>query len=111
MTSLAQLWQQRLSQFLKELGKYGRLIFNDHFSIILFVILGFGAFFYRDQLLRLQAMDTAAIRLPIIAISVILLAVCFQLGRPLWLTQDSDKSYLFARGKEWHAYWLKGTLL
>lgn len=111
MTSLTQLWQQRLSQFLKELGKYGRLIFNDHFSIILFVILGFGAFFYRDQLLRFQAMDPAAIRLPIIAISVILLAVCFQLGRPLWLTQDSDKSYLFARGKEWHAYWLKGTLL
>ncbi|MGO4928568.1 ABC transporter permease [Fundicoccus sp. Sow4_F4] len=111
MTSLAQLWQKRFAQFAKELGKYGRLIFNDHFSIILFVILGFGAFFYREQLVRLQAMDTGSIRLPIIVIAVIILAVCFQLGKPMWLTKDSDKSYLFARGKEWHAYWLKGTLL
>lgn len=111
MTNLAQLWQKRLSLFAKELGKYGRLIFNDHFSIILFVILGFGAFFYREQLLRLQAMDVDTIRLPIIVISVIILAVCFHLGKPLWFTKDSDKSYLFARGKEWHSYWLKGTFL
>lgn len=111
MTSLTQLWQKRFALFAKELGKYGRLIFNDHFSIILFVILGFGAFFYREQLLRLQSMDASAIRLPIIAIAVIVLGVTFQLGRPMWLTKDSDKSYLFARGKEWHVYWLKGTFL
>lgn len=110
MTNLAQLWQKRFALFAKELGKYGRLIFNDHFSIILFVILGFGAFFYREQLVRLQAMDSSTIRLPIIIISVIILAICFQLGKPMWLTKDSDKSYLFARGKEWHNYWLKGTL-
>lgn len=111
MTNLAQLWQKRFGLFAKELGKYGRLIFNDHFSIILFVILGFGAFFYREQLVRLQAMDSSTIRLPIIIIAVIILAICFQLGKPMWLTKDSDKSYLFARGKEWHNYWLKGTVL
>lgn len=111
MTQLAQLWRKRFGQLLNEVGKYGRLIFNDHFSIILFVILGFAGLFYRDQLTRLQNLDVVLIRLPIILFSVVILGVCFQVGRPILLTKDPDKSYLFAQGKEWHRYWLRGTLL
>lgn len=109
--TLAQLWQKRLSHFLNELGKYGRLIFNDHFSIILFMMLGFGAFFYQDQLVKLQAMDLATLKWPVLLSASLVLALFFHLGRPLLLTLDPDKSYLFARGKEWQAYWLKGTIL
>lgn len=109
--TLAQLWQKRLSHFLNELGKYGRLIFNDHFSIILFMMLGFGAFFYQDQLVKLQAMDLATLKWPVLLSATLVLALIFHLGRPLLLTLDPDKSYLFARGKKWQAYWLKGTIL
>lgn len=111
MTQLAQLWRKRFGQLLNEVGKYGRLIFNDHFSIILFVILGFAGLFYRDQLIQLQNLDATLIRLPIILFSVFILGICFQVGRPILLTKDPDKSYLFAQGKEWHNYWLRGTLL
>lgn len=109
MNNLNYLWKSRLNQFLKELGKYSRLIFNDHFSIILLFILGFGAFYYREQLLRLEAMDPSSIRLPLILIVLGIQAVIFYVGRPIWFTQEPDKSYLFARGKGWRSFWLKGT--
>ncbi|UUX33707.1 ABC transporter permease [Fundicoccus culcitae] len=109
MNNLNQLWKKRFNQLMKEVGKYSRLIFNDHFSIILLFILGFGAFYYREQLLRLEAMDPSSIRLPLILIILGIQAATFYIGRPIWFTQDPDKSYLFARGKEWRSYWLKGT--
>lgn len=111
MVDFKDLWQKRFSNYLKEIGKYSRLIINDHFSIILLIIGAFGALYYRELLLQLQAMDLSILRWVIILGVVAWLCLVFQFGRPIWLTSDPDKSYLFARGEEWHNYWLKSTLV
>ena len=109
MTDLNILWHKRLRLWVKELGKYGRLIFNDHFSIVLVALLGFGSFFYREQLVRLQQMDQAIVKLPVVAVVVFVLTATFHIGRPILLTKNPDKSYLFAQGEKWQSYWLKGV--
>lgn len=104
-------WNKRFTAYLKEVGKYGRLIMNDHFSIIILIILAFGGLYYRELLLQLQASDLSVLRWLIIIVAVLYLSVLFMYGRPIWLTKDPDKSYLFARGEEWHDYWLKSALV
>lgn len=110
MTELKQLFSKRFNYFLKEVGKYGRLIFNDHFSIILFVMLGFGALYYQQQMNYLQTINTADIKLPLTLLLAAVLSVVLLLGNPQWLVKDPDKSFLFARGEEWFTYWRKGIL-
>ncbi len=110
MSDLKQLFSKRLNLFLKEVGKYGRLIFNDHFSIILFVLLGFGALYYQQQLNYLQTLETNQYKLPLITLLAALISLVLLLGNPQWLVKDPDKSFLFARGKEWLSYWRKGIL-
>lgn len=111
MGDFKSLWQQRYSNYLKEIGKYSKLIMNDHFSIILLIILAFGALYYRDLIMQLQALDLSVIRWVIILGVVIWLSSIFQFGQPIWLTKDPDKSYLFPRGEEWHSYWLRSTVV
>lgn len=111
MKSLIELRQKRLQLLIKETGKYGRLIFNDHFSVILFVILGFFMFFYREQLMALQNYDAAVLALPIILFSGIVLGVLSIYGRPIWLMKEADRSYVYPRGAEWRHFWFKGSLL
>lgn len=105
------LWSQRLNRYLKELGKYGQLIFNDHFAIILLILFAFAALYYQQLLGQLQVMEPELLRLPGSVLVAVILAVVFQLGRPIWLTKDPDKSYLYPRAKEWQTYWLQGSLL
>lgn len=111
MSKLEELWSNRFRYLMKEIGKYGRLIFNDHFSVILFAILGFFMFFYREQLIILRHTNINYLRLPFIIISALLLALISAIGNPLWLMKEADKSYIYAQGKKWQAYWLKGTLI
>ena len=75
MSDLKQLFSKRLNLFLKEVGKYGRLIFNDHFSIILFVLLGFGALYYQQQLNYLQTLETNQYKLPLITLLAALISL------------------------------------
>lgn len=111
MKNLTELRQKRLQSLIKEMGKYGRLIFNDHFSVILFVILGFFMFFYREQLVVLQGDHTTVLKTPLILFMGIMLGVLSTYGRPIWLMKAADRSYVYPRGAEWRRYWLKGTLL
>lgn len=104
-------WNKRFSAYLKEVGKYGRLIMNDHFSIIILIILAFAGLYYRELLVQLQSMDLSIVRWGIIVGAVVYLSLIFIWGRPIWLTKDPDKSYLFARGEEWQSFWLKSTLV
>ncbi|MBK0348267.1 ABC transporter permease [Aerococcaceae bacterium zg-ZJ1578] len=111
MTSLLDLWSKRFRQFGKEIGKYSRLIFNDHFSFILLVMVGFLLFFYREQLMVLNQMNQGVIKWPILVVSMGLLGQLSLFGRPLWLMNEADKSYVFVQGERWRQYWLKGSLV
>ncbi|SDI68856.1 ABC transporter permease [Dolosicoccus paucivorans] len=110
--SLLNLYQKRRKQWAKEIGRYSRLILNDHFSIVLFVVLGFGIFFYQDQLVKLQvALQTPGVKYGLKGLLSVLVTSLLLLGRPLWFTKTADQSFLFARGQAWQPYWLKGTYL
>ncbi len=111
MQSLNTLWKKRFSNYTKELGKYGKLIFNDHLSIILFVLLGFGAIAYQNLLTQISELGPGQGVLPVVIISIFLLWLIFLMGQPLWLTKPADISYLFPRGHAFDNYWLKGTLI
>ncbi|MFK8242427.1 MULTISPECIES: ABC transporter permease [unclassified Facklamia] len=111
MTSLLDLWSKRFRQFSKEIGKYSRLIFNDHFSFILLVMIGFLLFFYREQLMVLNQMNYDVIKWPILVVSMGLLGQLSLFGRPLWLMNEADKSYVFVQGERWRQYWRKGSLV
>lgn len=111
MTSLMQLWVKRFRTLMKELGKYSRLIFNDHFSIILFVMLGFFSFYYREQLILLSTVDQSVIRVPIILLAAFMTALFTQIGRPLWLMKEADKSFIYPQGTRWLNYWVRGSLV
>ncbi|MGX7092689.1 ABC transporter permease [Hutsoniella sourekii] len=108
---LPHLFQVRLNQQLQDLGKYARLIFNDHFSIILLALMALGALFYRDLLGRLQDQPLKQVQLPVTLFVVLVLVAGMSVGRHVWLTQIPDQSYLFARGDQWRSYWAKGLLL
>ncbi|MBF6625021.1 ABC transporter permease [Aerococcaceae bacterium zg-BR9] len=110
MTQLLDLWSKRFRQFGKELGKYSRLIFNDHFFFILLVIIGFLLFFYREQLMVLNQMNHTVVKWPILIVAMGILGQLSLFGRPLWLMKEADKSYVFVQGERWRQYWQKGSL-
>lgn len=105
------LWSQRFNQYLKEVGKYGQLIFNDHFSIILLILLSFGALYYRDVLTQIQSSGLVGISVPGAILVTLVIGGLFYFGHPYWFTKDPDRSYLFPRGTQWHQYWLRGTMV
>ena len=105
------LWQVRVQALLKEMGKYGRLIVNDHFSIILLVLLAFLGLYYREILTLFQQADLSQWVLPLEIIFSLGLTLLTQIGGPIWLTLAPDEAYLFSQGRKWQTYWLKGTRL
>ncbi|WP_419775324.1 ABC transporter permease [Ignavigranum ruoffiae] len=108
---LLSLWQVRAQALLKEMGKYGRLIVNDHFSIILLVLLAFLGLYYREILTLFQQTDLSQWVLPLEIIFSLGLTLLTQIGGPIWLTLAPDEAYLFSQGRKWQTYWLKGTRL
>ncbi|UPQ85130.1 ABC transporter permease [Ignavigranum ruoffiae] len=105
------LWQVRAQALLKEMGKYGRLIVNDHFSIILLVLLAFLGLYYREILTLFQQADLSQWVLPLEIFFSLGLTLLTQIGGPIWLTLAPDEAYLFSQGRKWQTYWLKGTRL
>ena len=105
------LWQQRAQALFTEIGKYGRLIVNDHFSIILLVLLAFLGIYYQEILSLYQKAEFLVWREPLRIVFTLMLVLASQVGGPIWLTLAPDEAYLFSQGKKWQEFWLKGTLL
>ncbi|MGM9988903.1 MAG: ABC transporter permease [Bacillaceae bacterium] len=66
MFDATNLWKQRLKLYINELRKYGRYIFNDHLKLVLFIGLGFGAYFYQKWLSTLNDDFPASIVIAIV---------------------------------------------
>ena len=58
--TLNDLFKKRQTNYIKEMMKYGRLIFNDHFVLILLLLLGAGGFTYSTYLETLALGDVAS---------------------------------------------------
>lgn len=108
---LIDLWQQRVQALFTEIGKYSRLIVNDHFSIILLVLLAFLGIYYQEILSLYQKADLLVWREPLRILFTIVIVLASQVGGPIWLTLAPDEAYLFSQGKKWQEFWFKGTLL
>lgn len=52
--TLKELFKKRSRQYLKDLTKYTKIIVNDHFVLLLFILLGAGGFAYSEYLNALQ---------------------------------------------------------
>lgn len=108
LNSLDALGERRWRFFLSEIGKYSRLIINDHFSVILLVLFAFGAMYYQ-RLLEQLSMSTLGHHVFWIRLIVAgLFAGILDLGRVIWLTKYADKSFVYPLGDQWRSYWLKG---
>ncbi len=108
MNNLHELWQERARRLLAFITKYGRLVINDHFSIIAFVLLGFMSFIYKDQLLMVESVPLAEIHSPLVVILSLWLTLLLNVGRPIYFTENADASYLFAQGEAWQSFWRRG---
>ncbi|WP_203648715.1 ABC transporter permease [Secundilactobacillus yichangensis] len=97
------LYRQRLSSHLKEMFKYLRLVFNDHFVFALLIFIGGLGYAYSNGLKELQPNLWWA--KPVI---VIVLLLVLQLGRFATLFQDADVVFLLPKEAEVRQY-LKGA--
>ena len=105
MKDLNSLWQGRLRDFAKTMSRYSRLILNDHMALILLVAFGFFSIYYQQLLTSLQSQPPQGLGLMMTAVCLLVWWAGLAWGRPLLLTYEPDKSYLFARGYQWHAVW------
>lgn len=93
------LYRQRLSSHLKEMFKYLRLVFNDHFVFALLIFIGGLGYAYSNGLKDLQPNLWWA--KPVI---VIVLLLVLQLGRFATLFQDADVVFLLPKEAEVRQY-------
>ncbi len=104
------LFHKRCVAFVNEIGKYGRLIMNDHFSIILMVILAFGVIYYRELLDKIESLNASSLLWALQIGMVLIIAIVVKDRQIWWFTHPSDESFLFPRGKVWISYWQKGLI-
>ncbi|GAX01241.1 ABC transporter permease [Secundilactobacillus silagei] len=99
------LYRKRLASHLKEMFKYLRLVFNDHFVFALLIFIGGLGLAYSNGLKGLSPHLWWA--RPVI---VVVLLLVLQLGRFATLFQDADVVFLLPREADIRQY-LKGARL
>ncbi|MFC6253839.1 ABC transporter permease [Secundilactobacillus hailunensis] len=99
------LYRKRLASHLKEMFKYLRLVFNDHFVFALLIFIGGLGLAYSNGLKELQPNLWWA--KPVI---VVVLLLVLQMGRFATLFQDADVVFLLPREADIRQY-LKGARL
>lgn len=93
------LFQRRLASHLKEMFKYLRLVFNDHFVFALLIMIGGLGLAYSNGLKQL----TTGLWWPRLIVIVVMLVV-LQLGRLATLLKDADVVFLLPREQDMRQY-------
>lgn len=92
------LYQTRLKRHLREMFKYLRLVFNDHFVFALLILIGGLGLAYSNALKTLTPQWWSR---PVI---IVALVVILQLGRLATLLQDADVVFLLPQERAMAAY-------
>lgn len=92
---LDELIKSRRKQFVKEIGKYLRLIFNDHFTLLLLFVLGAGGFLYRELL---QVVDGKL--LSIIIFINLLMVLVMSLGTIASYLEAADQLFMMPKSHQ-----------
>ncbi|KRM87972.1 ABC transporter permease [Lacticaseibacillus thailandensis] len=90
---MRELWQKRLRQHLMAQARYLKLVFNDQFTIVLFVIFGAALYGYAQFVRGMSA--TTAHWLPYVVLVV--LAAAVRVGQVVTLLTDADATFLLPR--------------
>ncbi|MBY5033572.1 ABC transporter permease [Streptococcus gallolyticus] len=86
------VFQQRRQLFLSRCAKYLRYVLNDHFVLVLMVLLGFLLVQYRELLLHFPA-NPWYVYLLILAV----LTLLFFVGQPASYLEDADQLFLLVK--------------
>ncbi|MFI3117282.1 ABC transporter permease [Streptococcus suis] len=92
---MKELFQQRRLDFLNRCSKYLRYVLNDHFVLVLMVLLGFLSLQYRQLLLSFPE-NPLPIILVVIAISLLVLLS----GRIATYLEEADQVFLLTKEKD-----------
>jgi len=102
--TLEALFKQRRTNYIKELLKYGRIVVNDHFILILFILFGAGGFAYSNYLETL----TLGMISPRILVAILFFIVT-STGSVTLLLEPADKIYLLPKEHEFQDLFKKLT--
>ena len=103
--TLNELFNKRQTNYIKEMMKYGRLIFNDHFVLILLLLLGAGGFTYSNYLDTLALGDYA----PRIFVAF-LYYIIVSMGSVNLLLEPADQIYLLPKEFAFKSIFKKKTV-
>ncbi|HEL1628834.1 TPA: ABC transporter permease [Streptococcus suis] len=92
---MKELFQQRRLDFLNRCSRYLRYVLNDHFVLVLMVLLGFLSLQYRQLLLSFPE-NPLPIVFVVIAISLLVLVS----GRIATYLEEADQIFLLTKGKD-----------
>ena len=90
--TLKQLFKKRNAAYLKDISKYGRIIINDHFVLILFILFGAGGFAYSNYL---ETLSLGMIQ-PRLLVALLFLGVV-STGSVKLLLEPADKIFLLPK--------------
>ncbi|MFC3927458.1 ABC transporter permease [Streptococcus caprae] len=86
------IFDKRRSQFLSQLLKYSRYVFNDHFVLVLLVLAGFLMVQYRHLLENFPKVTW-----PVLVVLVLALVLVFSVGRLGTYIEPADHHFLLAK--------------
>lgn len=95
--TIKSLFKKRKLLYYKDLAKYSRYIFNDHFSLVLFFIIGAGGYAYSNYLDTISSGSVQPL--------IILLFVYFFLslmGSVTLVVEEADQVFLLAKEEEFY---------
>ena len=99
------LWKKRSNERLKEILRYGRYMFNDHFMLVLLFTFGAGAFYYKDWVETLDA------TFPTAPIFSIVFGLLLTTGTVITFFKEPDKVFLLPIETELKLYLLRSFIL
>lgn len=98
------LWQKRLSDYLKEITKYLRYIFNDHLVLVMVFMLGAIGLYYS------QWIKTLGPSFPVNPIMIVILVLVLSLTQVNTLLKAADMVYLTVMETRMKVYFKKAIV-
>lgn len=103
--TLHELFKKRQAHYMKQLVKYGQLVFNDHFILILVLFVGALGYTYSTWL---QTIDDSATHLVFIALTVGFMSIF--LGSTATYLEPADALFLLPKEREYIAIYKRQTI-
>ncbi|PEJ60740.1 hypothetical protein CN692_01220 [Bacillus sp. AFS002410] len=105
MSTIKELWLARFRSFMKEMGRYGRYIFNDHIKFVLVFAFGGGAYYYQEML------KTISPDFPVILVISIIFGFLVVTGQITTFFKGPDLHYLLPLEKKMKSYFIRSFFI